>query len=482
MNKELIKKIAEKELQRRQEELPPEVLSECFEQQLKFIHDPAKRKILCLPRRSGKSTALALYLINIAIHEPKAKLLYVNTTKAEAKNVMWHDIFETIINRKKIGAELIDSKNEIRFTNGSIIFLHGVDATPKEMNKIRGKKYKLAVIDECQSYTQDLRQLVNQVMGPTLADANATICMVGTPGNMMGEHYWYQLNKPESQEKGWTFFTWSWKDNPHVRENMQKHINELVQHNPLVQNTPWFRQEYLGEWVPETDARVYKSEDYNYIECLPNNFTKGCSYILSLDLGFHDATAFVVGAYNKRFDNNFYVIESQKISNLTITAVAKIIQNYRNKYKDLGGLKTMVCDAANLQAVEEMRIVHNLPLLAADKYGKEAHIALMNSDFITKNLFIVQDSNQELIKELNTLIWDPKALLKGQHKEISTKDNHLTDALLYAHHASRHYWYNAPPDPLPPEEEVLQQIEKQFGYKKPKGWNLKRPFWEQDEE
>lgn len=471
MNELLRKKIAQRELQRRQEIKLPNVLEECFAQQLQFIDNPAKRKVLCTTRRSGKSTATAFYLINEALLNPRSKLLYVHLTKNEAKTTMWSDIFETVFLKLGIKADLVGL--EIRFENGSIIYLTGIDATPREMDKLRGKKYRLAVIDECQSFSQDLKQLINQVLGPTLADANATICLCGTPGNQMGEHFWWQVNRPDSNEKGWTFFHWSWQDNPHVKVNMQKHVDEMLFNDPLTKKTPWFRQEYLGEWVPETDARVYRSESVNYIDKLPEGFLKGATYILSIDLGYVDATAFIVSAYNKSFNKNLYIIESNKQSGLNITAVANVIKSYRTKYNFI----TIVVDAANLQCVEEMRQIHALPLFAAEKAGKEAHIALLNSDFITQNVCILKHSNQELIKELNTLIWDIKALVRGKHKEDATKDNHLTDALLYGHHASRHYWYKPTELDIDPEEKILRQIEKQFQIKKP-NQSLQRPFWE----
>jgi PBSX family phage terminase large subunit len=478
MNDVLIQKLAKQEFQMREEAKPINVLQECFTQQLEFINSDAKRKILCIPRRSGKSTAVAIYLVHMAIIHPGCKLIYVNTTKGEAKNVMWHDIFENIFIRLGIKAELIDSKNEIRFENGSIVYLHGVDATPKEMNKLRGKKFALAAIDECQSYTQDLKQLILQVLTPTLADTNATICLTGTPGNQMGEHYWWILNRPDTPEKGWNYFHWTWKDNPFVRDNMQKQVDRMLADNPLIAQTPWFRQEYLGEWVPEADARVYKSTEINYIESLPDHFLKEATYLLSLDLGYHDATAYVVSAYNKRFNDKLYILESAKHTKLTITAAAQLIKDYQRRYK----FRSIYVDAANLQAVEEMRQIHNLPLQAAEKQGKEAHIALMNSDFITQNLFVLKQTNPQLINELNTLIWDVKALLKGKHTEDATKENHLTDAMLYAHHGSRHYWYK--PRDIPPEleEQVLIDIERQFGRKDLKGKTLKKPFWENSDD
>lgn len=477
MNHILAKKLALQELKHREAYIPPNVLGECFAQQLNFINDPSKRKILCLTRRSGKSTAVALNLIKEALHTPRSKLLYVHLTKTDAKRVMWHDIFETVF--IKLGLQeqaiLVDTKNEIRFQNGSIIYLTGIDATPKEMNKLRGQKYQLAVIDECQSFTQDLKQLILQVLSPTLADSDATICLCGTPGNQMGEHYWWQLNKTDSTEKGWKFFSWTWKENPHVAINMHKQVNEMLSHNPLIAKAPWFRQEYLGEWVTETDSRVYKSEDVNYINNLPEGFLKGATYLLSIDLGYHDATAFVVSTYNKRFNDNMYILESDKRSNLTISDVANIIKEYYQlKYK----FRSIIVDAANTQCVEEMRQVHSLPLIAAEKLGKEAHIAMMNSDLITQNIFILKPTNQSLIKELNCLIWDQKALLSGKHKESASKDNHLTDALLYGHHASRHYWYKEREADLPLEEKIEREIEAQFTKKKTKTLNM--PWWNRE--
>jgi hypothetical protein len=355
------------------------------------------------------------------------------------------------------------------------------------MNKIRGKKYKLAIVDECQSFQQDLAQLVNQCMGPTLADANATICMIGTPGNKMGDNYWFQLNKPNSNEGGWTHFKWTWKDNPHVRDNMQTFVNQLIKDNPLVINTPWFKQEYLGEWVPLTDARVYKSENVNYVESLPANFLMGAVFILGIDLGFFpDATTLVVGAYNRKYSDKFYVIESSKYEKHTITAIAAIIKQFDDKYH----FRSIYADsnAQNKQIVEEIRQVHNIPLQAADKAGKFAHINMMNSDFITQHIFVLRSGNIELIKELNGHIWDEKLLRQGKYKELDSSSNNLCDALLYCHHGSRHWWYQAkePVIDNPTEEQnnemYYRQLENKFGWNKPKTkTTIQEPWWAREE-
>lgn len=445
-------KMAKSELKKRKAP-PTNVLTECFDKQLEFIKDPSKRKKLCLTRRCGKSTTVGLYLIQEALNHPRSKFIYVGLTKETAKSVMWTEIFENIILKLNVPAKLVGL--QIKFENGSSIQLTGADATYKEKHKLRGQKNRVAVIDECQSFTQDLKELVESVILPTLADLDGTLCMIGTPGNEQGLHYWWQINDPKNQTGVWKDFQWTWKDNPFARDKVKTYLDEITSKDPNIVNTTSYRQEWLGEWVIEDNARVYKAtKEINYIDSLPYGLLNNNSiYLLSVDLGYVDATAFVVSCYNQSFDNKMYVLESKKISKLTISAVADKIKEYENRYK----FRKMVVDAANKQAVEEMRLIHGLPLWAAEKQGKEAHISLLNSDFQTGRVLILKDTNAELIVELETLIWSQRDLLLGKHKEDARKDNHLTDALLYAHHDSRHFWYEVKKVINPNNEDLIRK-------------------------
>ncbi len=486
MNEKLIQKIAQQELKKRQDIKPADVLQECLPYQLDFIKDPHKRKAVCGTRRAAKSFMFALYLINQALTVPRSKCIYMGLTNESCKQIMWSDILEIIFDKYQIKADC-SSKYEIEFSNGSVIYLRGLDATPHQMNRLRGQKFDIGVIDEVQDFTQDIEQIIDGVLKMSLAQTGATLCLGGTPGNKQGIHYWWLVNKPNSELTQWKMFHFDWKDNTSIEPKNGKRVCDAIQEemskdiarNPLIVNTPKFRQEVLGEWVIDTDARVYRSEDSNYIQdgYLQSWFFHNCTYNLSLDLGYIDATAYVITAYNQKYDSNLYVIESVKHTNQTITDVANMIKVYRQKYN----FQSIVIDAANRQAVEEMRKIHALPLTAAEKAGKAAHIALINSDFITRNIFIFKNQNQQLITELNSLIWEANALLRGEHKEDARKDNHLTDALLYGHHASRHYWFKAITPPLPFEEQIVQEIEKQF---LPQGSikQVKQPWWKEEDD
>lgn len=468
----LLAKLAKEKLEQLEDYSPPDVLDETFDKQLDFIKDPSKRKIACLTRRSGKSTAVGLYLLHEALNNPGSKSVYVNLTKDSAKKIMWHDIFETVILKLKVPAELVGL--EIRFENGSIIYLAGTDSSAKEKHKLRGQKNIIAVIDECQSFTTDLKELIESVIIPTLADYNGTLCLIGTPGNHMGEHYWWKLNRSDTQYQGWKHFHWGWKDNPFVKDNMQKQVNELISNNPLIQKTPTFRQEYLGEWVIEDNARVYKSDQNNYINELPKKFLDaGVSYILSFDLGWNDATTFVISAYNPFINNNMYVLESNRYKELTFSDVAIKIKEYQRRFD----FTAIVGDAANKQGIQEMIKMHALPIMPAQKLGKESHIGILNSDFITKNVLIIKQNNEALIKELETLLWDTKNLLNGKYIENQSQPNDLVDALLYNHHYSRHWWYVQSELPITPQEAFTRRIFDLYG-KEPEQDSFKKPFWE----
>ena len=174
MNEKLIKKIAKQQLKQMENEVLPDVLKECLDYQLEFIKDPSKRKAVCGTRRAAKSFMLALYLINQAITVPKSKCIYMGLTNESCKQIMWTDILEVIFDKYHIQAEC-NSKYEIEFCNGSTIYLRGLDATPHQMNRLRGQKFDIGAIDEIQDFTQDVEQIIDGVLKMSLAQTGATL-------------------------------------------------------------------------------------------------------------------------------------------------------------------------------------------------------------------------------------------------------------------------------------------------------------------
>ncbi len=131
-----MEKLAKIELGKRDVENAPDILASAFPEQLAFIQDPSKRKAACCSRRSGKSSAIGLALVHECLSKPKTNCLYVSRTKESAENIMWEDIFGSILQKYNINAKPGSSKLQIRFDNGSILYLTGADASETQMRKM----------------------------------------------------------------------------------------------------------------------------------------------------------------------------------------------------------------------------------------------------------------------------------------------------------------------------------------------------------
>lgn len=462
-----LRALAKEELIRRKS--IPKLLDVCFDKQVAFIKDPSKRKALFVARRSGKSFTLAAYMILCALQNPRVKVLYIGLTKTSAENAMWTHTIEEIC--REFNIEHIYNRNTktVSFKNGSTIRLTGADASPAEMARLLGGKYFLVAVDECQSYSQDLRELINTNLGPAVADYatinnGGVICMAGTPGNKLGDHYWYQVTKEGEREPGWSVHHWDCLDNPHMKENILAQWEDFrVRHGDNYKDTTWFKQQWMCQWVIDDIAKVYKFTEANLllesltpeqrrqndlvlearvksdiatIQSLRDVDSKW-KYVLGVDLGWTDPNGFVVGAYSNN-DRVFYIVESHKIQGITVDEIAGIVSSLHDKYK----FRSMVVDTGGggKLVAETMRQRYQLPFKAADKAGeKAARIAAMNSDFVTKHIKIVPGSNEGLIKEWNELVVDHIKQQQGIFKEADKYHNHLADAALYCFNEARHF-------------------------------------------
>ena len=457
-----------KELKRRKS--LPNLLEICFKQQQEFISSKSTRKALFVARRSGKSFAIAVYLLAAALKNPRVKVLYVGLTKATAENVMWTHAIEQICREYNIPHTFNKVTKSVLFSNGSIIKLTGADVSESEMERFLGGKYFLVAVDECQSFRQDLRELINEKLAPAVSDyasipGGGTIVLAGTPSNRMGDHYWYQVTKTEGQrEPGWEVHHWECLDNPHMKNDILVTWEDMrVREGDTYQDSDTFKQQWLCQWVVDNTAKAYRFDPLKNIllekipldERYPTEARKlqlqaelkivrslqaveaHWFYILGVDLGVVDDNAWVVGAFNKN-DYNFYIVESFCQNNITTQTNAEIIRELHDKYK----FRSMVVDAGGLgkQIALDLNRVYGIPIKAADKTGeKEASIFRMNSDMQTGNVKVIQSNNKELIVEWNTLLVDRKKQSLGIFKEADRYKNHLADAALYAYREARHY-------------------------------------------
>jgi len=416
-----------------------------FEAQRRFLDDGSKFKAARCTRRAGKSYADALMLFESALNHPGASVLYLGITFGSAKRIMWKDCVKAVNRRHKIGGVPNESELTMTLPNGSVIYLAGADSNEKEMEKLLGQKYPLIVIDEAQSWKQDLNHLVYNILKPCVADYEGQIVMTGTPNNVK-RGLFYDVTT--GKEPGWSAHEWTAFDNPYMRDKWDREIQDLMARKPGIEHTPGFKQNYLNEWCVDESSLVYKFDSQrNQVAETPNHRTNrdGWQYVIGVDLGYSpDPTAFVVMTF-QRFDKALYVIDCHKEHEMIPSVVAARIKHYLSKYPNAH----VVMDAANLQAVEEMRQRHQLPIKAAEKHGKPGFIALMNDD-IVRGVVKLCARADDLADEWSQLVWEDEA----RKKEDPRCENHLSDAALYAWRYAFNYLSEDRPQPEPDGDEA----------------------------
>lgn len=407
------------EWNRRKPNVRRSITDNTFAKQALFVEDSSGLIAGFCTRRAGKSYGIGLKLFNACLKHDNVSCIYIALTRDSAKRIMFKDVFKAINTRHSLGCSFNHSELSVTFPNGSIIYSVGMDSSPDEMQKALGQKFKLAVIDEAGSFRQDLREIVYSILKPAVADLQGQIVLIGTANNVTkGLFYDVVWSK---EEPGWSVHSWTAFDNPYMAKQWQHEIDTFKETNPRILETPWFKQNYLGEYVVDETKLVYKYSKANVIS--KTEIPELHNYVLGIDLGYNDATAFSLLGFRED-GRKLYVVHTSKETKLTLTQVAERIEWYLKRYQPY----KLIVDNAAKQAVEELKRRFSLPLTAADKTAKADFIEIMNNDFIAQNIS-VSDACIDLDEEYLNLIWDDRSEKKQEHPNC---ENHLADATLYA--------------------------------------------------
>lgn len=425
-----------------------------FKQQWGFVTSPAKFRAAFTTRRAGKSMGAALKILLTGELFPKCSMVYTGLTDQSALDIIWKDCLKPASEKYGIQVKLREkgSSIEVNFANGSKLHIIGINTKPDDMKKVFGKKLKLVVIDEGALYTQDIERFINTICMPATADLRGEILFIGMPDENTHSYFFRVTNE---EEPGWEVHRWTCFDNVHVKEQMQEQVERFKLLDPQVEKKPWFRNQYLGEWCIDSAKRIYCFDESDFIEKLPDG---NYYYVLGVDLGYNDPTAFVLFSY-KDYDPDLYIVFAKKEKGLDITSVANRIKWFSSRY---GQHKTII-DGSHKQAVREMEKRHGISLVPAEKGGKDDFMKLLDDDLKAGRIKVLKGQADPLIKEWDNLAWDEGLLKKGIYKEGKKAINHCADAALYAWRYCFNYIDRGSPEVMPTsdEEKIDAWFEKQ---------------------
>lgn len=408
--------------------------------QLRFVEDTERFRIVCTSRRAGKSTAILEYLIKLARTTPRSPLLYIGLTRGAAKGIVWNDLV-TMLGDAKIQFKANIHDLVVTFPNGSTITLWGADREAMQ-ERLRGRRFRCVAVDEA-AFFADLSSLVDTLI-PTLMDYQGTLILASTPGYVKRGYFWECWGGKYADR--WSHHTWLGSENPAMGAKYyeEARIALDLKYGGNVEH-PGYVREFLGQWAEDDECLVYKYDPVrNMVRGKPQGWIETRSdtiilpdfdFILGLDIGYEDHNAIVVCAYSKH-SPDFYVVDCWKQNHISVDELAAQVKIFGRRYSpriyvaDTGGVGRYI--------TQELRDRHQLPILAVDK-GKEKsfRIRLVNNDLQSGFIKIVMPECQPLIYELETLVKDDKG------KEDPSCPNDIADAFNYAYIFSRSYAYDA---------------------------------------
>jgi hypothetical protein len=428
------------------------VTSFLFDKQLAFVEDPAPYKVAVCSRRSGKTTACAAHLIHTALNKPASNSLYITLTRDTAKKLVWKELRR--INREHdLKGKENESELSITFPNESIIFLSGC-LNASEIEKFRGLALNLCYIDECQSFREYIRELIDDIIAPALIDYAGSLCLIGTPGPIpAGFFHECAVEKPDWSKHGWTLW-----DNPHLPVksgvSQQSLLERELKRRGVTQESPSIRREYFGEWVLDSDSLLlhYDVSRNDFKELQPH--TK-YNYILGIDVGYEDSDALAILAWSDR-DPATYLVEEVITAKSDITALAGQIKDLEKKYD----ISKMIMDMGGLgkKIGEELIRRYLIPVEAADKVRKMENYALLD-DSLRTGLFKAKKDSR-FAKETYLMEIDRDKTTPEKIKVSTRFHSDIIDAVLYAFKVSYGYTYT-PPLPDKPQWGSKEWAEQQ---------------------
>lgn len=296
------------------------------------------------------------------------------------------------------------------FPSGASLTFGYLD-TEKDRYRYQSAEFQFIGFDEATQFPENwYRYLLSRLRRVAGSNVPLRARLGSNPGGI--GHAWVHRRFVESTSPERRFVPAVLTDNPHL--DVDEYRKSLAQLDETTR-----RQLEDGVWVQDSSGLVYRPA--TCVAVLPEG---EWTYMLGIDFGIRDSCAYVVGGWRKH-DRTFYVVESMKENDKTVTESAERVKEYQTRYKfsrivgDLGGMGAAF-------GVEFQRR-HGIPIEAAEKVGKLGYIALMNGAIERSEVAILERTNRALLKEWAELPWADET----RQKESAGFDNHLADASLY---------------------------------------------------
>jgi hypothetical protein len=381
------------------------VLAALHPKQRAFAYDLARRIAAHCGRRSGKSHGIAGRFLITAIRNPGETSVFIAISAATANEIIGQAF--RVLGRAIGWQPRQTSRNgQIywEFPNGHRLWVAGCK-NKSEAEKFRGFRYCGAAVDEADSMRSHLQYLCEDVLEPALMDLDGWLALTGTPGATPAG-YFHDVTTGSNELQKWVTYHWTCLDNPFL-PNAAAWLRRRQVELGMNDTSPRYLREYLGQWVKDTDALVYAYDPtINQVNGEIDLTLGEWRYIIGIDLGVDDATAFVVGAYLLGHPD-LHIVESQSWTDLGPSSSYGRLMEWRHRYP---GCRVVADTGGQGRAfTKEWADRFNLYVESAKtgpQLSVQGQVAFFNGLLRSGSIKVHQPACRSLTYEWSQLPWD----------------------------------------------------------------------------
>ena len=229
--------------------------------QLEIWSDPSRFKVAVCGRRWGKTVLMREQLLSYS-EIPRSTNVYVAPTRFQAKDVMWTQLKESVM-QNRWSVKINEAELKITRSNKATIELKSAE----KPGRLRGRGISFIALDEYAEYRSD--EIWREVVRPALSDTRGKALFAMTP---KGYNHAYDLYNSAKVEGNWSAYTFKTLDSPFFQTPEGRAEIEEAKRNLSERD---FRQEYEA-CFENFAGRIYYSfdrklqnTDYRYDPSLP---------------------------------------------------------------------------------------------------------------------------------------------------------------------------------------------------------------------
>lgn len=322
-------------------------------------------------RQFGKTYWACVLAIMHCIQKPNNVVKYGSAFYTDLEKYIYptfRKIIETM--PASIRPDIVESKKQIQFKNGSVIDVCGLDLKP---DGVRGNSVSLVILEEA-GYIEGLHYIYFDVVLPMFIHTqrlNPKCVMLGTPSDDL-THDFTTFFFPKAQKEG-TYIIKTIDDNPMLSDDERKRIiNEYMADasTPATIDiqTAKMERELYGKVRADPSKAIIPEWDDKWIQKTEHDeFFPYYHKYTAMDYGVGDKTVFLFYYYDFKKACIVYEGEFQDSgSSMTTDTLAFGVKEHEARLYD-GKIYRRVADTTNLLLINDFTNKYQMPFLHVKK-------------------------------------------------------------------------------------------------------------------